>query len=109
MAPTSRNIVTSSDPVDHERTTRPHAGEALKNGSNAPGLAGVAGGVVALVVGLFALATGHAVAGLVAVILAAVAAAAGTAWLIHTHRQVRDAELQWHAIYSDTPAPPPSS
>jgi hypothetical protein len=29
-------------PVDHERTTRQHAGESLKNGANAPGLAGLA-------------------------------------------------------------------
>jgi NADH:ubiquinone oxidoreductase subunit K len=64
---------------------------------------------VALAVGLSALATGHAAAGLVAVILAAAAAAIGVAWLIHTHRRVRDAELQWYAIHSDNPAPPPSS
>jgi hypothetical protein len=81
----------------------------MKNSSNAPGLVGVAGGVVALVMGLFALATGHAVPGLVAVILAAVTAAAGMAWLLHTHRQVRDTELQWHEAYSEEPAPPPSS
>jgi hypothetical protein len=30
------------DPVDHARTTRQPAGESMKNGANAPGLAGVA-------------------------------------------------------------------
>ena len=90
-----------SNPVDHERTTRNHAGESFKDGTNAPGLAGIAVGVVALVVGLSALATGHPAVGFVAVILALVAAAISVAWLIHTHRGVRDAELQWYAIHSD--------
>jgi hypothetical protein len=82
------------DPVDHERTTRQHAGESMKNGTYAPGLAGVAVAVVALIVGLFALATGHVVVGCVAVILAAVCAAAGAGWLVFAHRRVRRAELQ---------------
>jgi hypothetical protein len=100
---------TRSDPVDHERTTRQHAGESLKDGTNAPGVAAVAVGVVALVVGLFELASGHIAVGLVAVILAALAGAAGIAWLAYAHRRVRDAELQWAAEYSDDPVPPPSS
>ena len=54
------------DPVDHERSTRQHAGESMKNGANAPGLAGVAVAVVALIVGLFALATSHVVVGCIA-------------------------------------------
>lgn len=96
------------DPVDHARTTRQHAGESMKNGANAPGLAGVAIGVVALIVGLFALATGHAAVGCVAVILAASCAAAGAGWLAYTHRRVRRSELrQWAA--ADADAPPPSS
>jgi hypothetical protein len=97
------------DPVDHSRTTRQHAGESLKDGTNAPGLAAVAVGVVALVAGLFALASGRVVVGLVAVILAALAGAAGIAWLAYAHRRVRQAELRWAAEYSDEPAPPPTS
>ena len=46
-------------PVDHARTTRQHAGESLTNGANAPGLAGSALAVIALTVGLFAVAAGH--------------------------------------------------
>lgn len=96
-------------PVDHARTTRQHAGEALKNGANAPGLAGAAVAVIALTVGLFAVAAGHpggrrhrsdrgrrtwrAQRG--------VAAACP--------RKARDAELRWHASHSERPAPPPSS
>ena len=98
-----------SDPVDHSCITRRHAGESLKDGAIAPGLAGIAVGIVALIVGLFALATGHVSVGFVAVILAAAAGAAGGAWLVHTHRRVRNAELHWETVHSDEPAPPPSS
>jgi hypothetical protein len=99
----------NSDPVDHARTTRRHAGEALAHGANAPALAGSAVAVLALIGGLFALATGNVTAGSVAVIVAGVLGAASAAWLLHTHRKVRAAELAWHAENSDQPAPPPSS
>jgi multisubunit Na+/H+ antiporter MnhB subunit len=98
------------DPVDYERTTRQHAGESLNNGANAPGLAGIAIGAVALIMGLFALATGHVAVGSVAVFLAAVLGATGAGWLMYAHRQVRKAEQQqWEATHYDGPAPPPSS
>lgn len=97
------------DPVDHSRTTRQHAGESLKHGANAPGLIGLAAGVIALVVGLFALATGHGTVGYVAIIVAAVAATIGLAWVAYTHRRVRTAEIRWAQTYSSEPAPPPSS
>lgn len=69
----------------------------------------MAASVVALVAGLFGLASGHIAVGLVAVILAALAGAAGIAWLAYAHRRVREAELHWAAEYSDDPVPPPSS
>ena len=47
------------DPVDHARTTRPHAGESLKDGSNAPGLLAVAVAVVVLVLSLYFFASGQ--------------------------------------------------
>ena len=95
----------NGDPVDHHRTARRHAGETFTYGANAPGLAASAVAVVALIVGLFALATRH----VAAVILAAVLGAASAVWLLRTHRSVRAAELAWHAAHSDEPAPPPSS
>ncbi|BDB41813.1 hypothetical protein Mkiyose1665_26750 [Mycobacterium kiyosense] len=98
-----------TDPVDHYRTTRKHAGEAIKNGANGPGIAGVAIGVIALVIGLAAFATGHVAPGAASVALALVAGAAGLIWLRHTHRKVRAAELRWHQAHSDRPAPPPAS
>lgn len=98
-----------SDPIDHQRTSRQHAGETLTHAANAPGLAWAAAAVVALVIGLYAFATGHVLAGAVVVLLAAVSGAAGVAWLLQTHRKVRAAELRWQARNSDKPAPPPSS
>ena len=59
--------------------------------------------MVALIVGLFALATGHAIVGFVAVILAAVLGAAGCAWLLRAHRKVRHAEVRWEAMNPDKP------
>ncbi|MCV7198086.1 hypothetical protein [Mycobacterium angelicum] len=97
-----------SDPVDHHRTTRQHAGESLIDGANAGGVASVVVGVIALIVGLFALATREVVVGVVAVIVAVAAVGAGLFWLRHTHRRVRKAELRWHEAHSDE-APPPSS
>ena len=96
-------------PVDHERTTRQHAGETLQNGANVPGLAGLAVAVIGLTAGLFTLATGNRVVGVLALALAVVSGAVGSAWLIYAHRRVRSAELQWRAAHSDEPAPPPSS
>ena len=96
-------------PVDYARTTRQHAGESLRNGANVPGLAGSAVAVIALTVGLFAVAAGHLAAGAIALVVAVVLGALSAAWLLRAHRKVRDVELRWHAAYSDQPAPPPSS
>ncbi|MBV8789202.1 MAG: MnhB domain-containing protein [Mycobacterium sp.] len=98
-----------SDPVDHARTTRQHAGETFTHGANAPGLAGAAIALVALMVGLFALATRHTTTGWAGVIVAVVVGVLSAAWLLRTHRKVRNAERAWHAANSDEPAPPPSS
>ncbi|MEB4207516.1 hypothetical protein [Mycobacterium sp. 94-17] len=95
--------------VDHARTTRQHAGESLKNGANIPGLVGVGVAVIALTVGLFAVAVGHLVAGAIALSVAVVLGALSAAWLLRAHRRVRDDELRWHAAHSDQPAPPPTS
>lgn len=100
---------TSIDPIDHYRTTRAHAGEAMKNGTNAIGIVGVAIAVIALISGLAALASGHAAAGIAALAIAVLAGAGGLFWLQRTHRKVREAELRWHEAHSDEPAPPPTS
>lgn len=68
-------------PVDHARTTRQHAGEALKNGANVPKPAGAAIAVIALTVGLVAAAAGHP-GGAIALIVAVVFGVLGAAWLL---------------------------
>ena len=100
---------TSEDPVDHARTTRQHAGETMKAGVNAPGLIAVGIGIVALVVGLFGFASGHAVAGAVGVALGALLGGAGLIWLAMTHRKVREAERDWQRKHPEKPAEPPTS
>jgi ABC-type uncharacterized transport system permease subunit len=100
---------TAEDPVDHARTTRKHAGEAMKNGTNGPGLIAVGLAVVVLVGALFALATGHAVLGSVCMGVAVIVGGAGLAWLAHTHRMVRIAEQRWLADHPQAHAEPPTS
>ncbi len=97
------------DPVDHARTFRQHAGETLIYGPHAPGLAGAAAAIVALVIGLCAFGTQHMAAGSSAVIVAALLGAVATVWMLRSHLKVRAAELRWHAKNSDRPAPPPAS
>nr|WP_231639318.1 hypothetical protein [Mycobacterium sp. Marseille-P9652] len=98
-----------SDPVDHARTFRRHAGETVTHAPHAPGVYGVLAAAAALVLGLSAFATGHPVAGCVAVVVATALGAVSAAWLLHSHHKVRDAELRWHEEHSDEPAPPPAS
>jgi uncharacterized protein HemX len=100
---------TRDDPVDHSRTTRQHAGETMKNGANAPGLVLAALGIVAMVFGLAAFATGSPVAGTVAIAVAVALALAGGVWVFIAHRRVRGNELQRAATQSNAEAPPPTS
>lgn len=97
------------DPIDHERTTRRHAGETVNNGANVPGLLIGAVAVVALAVGVYGLADGSAAVGVAALILAALSGVFSALWLLRTHRGVRETELRRHAARSDEPPPPPTS
>lgn len=100
---------TSSDPVDHARTTRQHAGETMKNGYNAPGLILIAVGIVAFVVAMATFASGDSGPGVVSAVLAAVLAVSGGLWLALAHRRVRRAELQWAADHPEADVQPPAS
>jgi hypothetical protein len=99
----------STDPVDHHRTTRQHAGESMTHGVNSVGIATVGIGVIALIAGLFSFATGNPGAGTAGVVIALLLAAGGLAWLRRTHNRVRDADLDWHDAHSNRPPPPPTS
>lgn len=97
------------DPVDHARTTRPHAGESLKDGSNAPGLLAVAVAVVVLVISLYFFASGQPGTGGVALGIAAIVAAVGGTWLALRHRRVRRRELDYLQTHPGAPQTPPTS
>ncbi|TQK28597.1 DUF308 domain-containing protein [Arthrobacter sp. SLBN-53] len=100
---------TSKDPVDHARTYRQHAGEAMKAGKNAPGIVAVGLGVLALVSGLFAFANGSSTAGIVGVVLAVVFIAGGLLWLNRIHHKVAEQQIEWHRHHPEVPYEPPTS
>lgn len=84
----------SRDPVDHARTTRPYAGETLKDSGRIPGLSLIGAGIVAFVMCLAAFALGQVGAGVAAAVVAQLAAGGGLAWLSMDRRRVRQAERE---------------
>ncbi len=98
-----------NDPVDHARTTRPHAGESLKDGQNAPGLLALAVAVIVLVVSLYFFATGQPAIGGTTLIIAVTLGFVGGWWLSMTHRRARDREMEYLDAHPDVPRTPPTS
>ncbi len=86
---------TSRDPVDHDRTTQPHAGESMKNGAKTPALLLLAVGVVAFVVCLASFAERQVGIGVGAVVVALLATGAGFAWLGMESRRIRQVQREW--------------
>jgi membrane associated rhomboid family serine protease len=99
----------TSDPVDHARTTRKHAGESMKYGANAFGLILIAIAVVAVVVSLSAFAVGNPLLGTVAALVALIGFIAGAAWLGWMHRRVRVLEEHHAAQQPGVNLEPPTS
>ncbi|OCB12334.1 UsfY protein [Mycobacterium vulneris] len=97
------------DPVDHSRTTRPHAGESMKDNRNMPALALIGLGVVLFVACLVGFATGNTGAGVLLAVVAAVALVAGGAWLAITHLRVRRIEERWYAEHPEVIRQEPNS
>lgn len=97
------------DPVDHTRTTRPHAGEAMKDNRNMPALVLVGLGVVMFVACLAGFATGNTGVGVVLAILAAVGLLAGGLWLAIAHLRVRRIEERWYAEHPEVIRQAPNS
>jgi Flp pilus assembly protein TadB len=84
----------SRDPVDDHRTTRPLAGESMKNTAKTPGFLLIAIGVVAFVVCLASFAIGQVGVGVGAVVVALLAGGAGMAWLTMEGRRIRQLERE---------------
>ena len=87
--------ITSNDPVDHQRTSRPLVGQALKSPAKEPALLLMAVGLVAY--GIFLTSLAHRVyqTGLIAAVISLVAISAGGAWLWIEARRVRKLESDW--------------
>jgi hypothetical protein len=88
---------TAKDPVDHARTNCQFTGEAMKDIRFIPGLVLCALGVGALAVGIHLFAIGHAGEGLLAAVVALVAAAAGVTWMLAEHHRIVHRNQQWMA------------
>jgi hypothetical protein len=102
------------DPIDHARTTRPHAGESMTDNKIMPGLVVIGVTLVLFVSCLAAFATSHHDVGLhdVGLMLASLAGAGfiiGTGWLLVEHLRVRRIEELWYAEHPDAHRQRPSS
>ncbi len=97
------------DPVDHARTTRPHAGESMTDTRNMPALIVIGLALVSFVGGLAGFATGHQDTGLVFMSIAATGFVIGLAWLSIEHRRVRNIEERWYAEHPEAHRQRPSS
>ena len=100
---------TAEDPVDHARTTRPHAGESMKDTANMPALVLIGVALVLFVACLTAFATRHHDVGLTLAGLATGGFVIGLVWLAVEHRRVRGIEKRWYAEHPDALRQRPSS
>lgn len=97
------------DPVDHARTTRPHAGESMKDNVIMPAVIVIGVALVSFVSCLAAFATGHEDVGLMMASISAAAFVIAGMWLALEHRRVRHIEERWYAEHPNTRRQRPSS
>jgi hypothetical protein len=91
----------ASDPIDHQRTTQPLAGEMLNNTAKTPGLVFVVVAAVAFVICLASFAVRQVSVGVGAAIVALLAAGAALACLTMEGRRVRQVEREWSRTHHD--------
>ena len=99
----------AKDPIDHHRTTRPHAGVSMKNTAAMPGLIVIGISVAAFVGSLAALANGHARAAIILIGIVAVGAVTATVWLYAQRRRVGRVEKDWHERHPEVQPTTPDS
>src|SRR3979409_888382 len=97
------------DPVDHARTTRPHAGESMKDNKIMPGLVVIGVALVLFVSCLAAFATSHQDVGLTLASLACAGFILGGGGLLCDHLRLRRIEERGDAEHPDTERQRPSS
>lgn len=100
---------TFRDPVDHMRTTRPHAGRAVIDILGWPGYSLLVVGMMAGLGCLTAFGTGHDREGVEVALFALVAAALGVLWLMAEHRRIGRINHRWHIQHPDEHGQHPSS
>jgi hypothetical protein len=96
--------ITSNDPVDHQRTSRPCVGQTLKSSAKEPGLLLMAAGLVAYGICLASFAHAQVGVGVTAAVISLVAMATGGVWLWKEARRVRKLERDWDINNRGTPA-----
>ncbi len=97
------------DPVDHVRTTRPHAGESMTDNKIMPGLILIGLALVSFVGSLAAFATHHQDVGMLMAALAGAGFVIGGGWLLIEHLRVRRIEERWYAEHPNALRQRPSS
>ncbi len=97
------------DPVDHARTTRPHAGESMKDNKIMPGLVILGVALVLFVSALAAHGSDHHSVGIGLGCASAVLFIVSGAWFVIEHRRVRSIEERWYADHPDAYRQRPSS
>jgi hypothetical protein len=97
------------DPIDHARTTRPHAGESMTDNKIMPGLILIGLALVSFVGCLAAFATSHHDVGTLMASLAGAGFLVGGAWLLVEHLRVRRIEERWYVEHPDAQRQRPSS
>jgi protein-S-isoprenylcysteine O-methyltransferase Ste14 len=96
------------DPVDHARTTRPHAGETMKDTKNMPALILLGVALVSFVAALAAHATSNHSVGVMLGCISAVVFVVAGAWFLIAHRRVKNIEERWYAEHPDAEPQRPS-
>lgn len=89
------------DPVDRARTTRPHAGESMKDTRNMPGLVLIGVALALFVSALAAHGAGHHSVGIGLGSGSAALFIIGGGWLLVEHLRVRKIEERWYAEHGD--------
>lgn len=89
------------DPVDHARTTQPHAGESFIDTLWLPGLILIGLGTVLIAGTVAATAYGSRDVSLILGLIAGALVTAGALLITLEHQRVKRVERQWHAEHPD--------
>ncbi|MCV7153779.1 protein UsfY [Mycolicibacterium pyrenivorans] len=92
------------DPVDHARTTQPHAGESFIDTLWLPGLILIGVGTVLIAGTVAATAYGNSTLSLILALVAGALVTAGALLITLEHQRVKRVERQWLSEHSDRSA-----